>query len=65
MSEDSISTYEIVNLQIKALDSLLSSALAEPNLDEGFRQEMTKIQACLDDYLERSRQAEEQDASED
>jgi hypothetical protein len=59
MSDDSISTYEIVNLQIQALQSLLVSALSEPDVDDSFKKEMEKIQECLEDYLSRTRQTQE------
>lgn len=61
MSEDVVSTYEMVTLQIKALNSLLNSTLAEPDIDYGFRQEMEKIKFILEDYLERNEQSEWQE----
>ncbi len=57
MSNHSISTYEIVNLQIQALNSLLASALSEEGLDDNFKLEIQKINATLEDYLSRQSQA--------
>jgi hypothetical protein len=61
MPKESITTYQIVTLQIQALNSLLTSALAEPDIEEGFRQDMERIRVLLEDFLHRSLQAEEQD----
>ena len=63
-SNEPISTYEIVILQIKALDSILGVALSEPRTDEVFRQEIQKIKTGLDDFLDRYQKAEERELEE-
>lgn len=54
-----ISTYEIVILQIKALDSILGVALSEVEVDKEFLQEIGKIKNLLEDFLQRYEKAEE------